>query len=399
MESVVDNYVESLHITPLFDEKKVRIEVRAKNALGAKVIVHKDGTVIAEQSADADGVAELSIPDAFFHPWSPDDPFLYDISVELGRDTVGSYFGMRKFGTTELNGKKVLALNNKPIFMNGVLDQGYWSDGLYTAPDDEALIYDIQTMKDLGFNMLRKHIKIEPLRWYYHCDRLGMLVWQDAVSGGDAYNPMVIQVLPFIGIKLRDTNYRTFGRTDEAGRDQFMQDLYDMVDLLYNTTSLAMWVPFNEGWGQFDSLQVTQILWELDDTRLVDHASGWHDQGGGDLNSFHVYYKPVRIKHDKNRVLALTEFGGYSMPLPGHMAGEKEFGYRIYRTRDAFMDAYCALYEKEVIPCMEKQALSAAVYTQVSDVEDEVNGLVTYDRKVCKVDAARVRRLNDRLKF
>ena len=399
MESVVDNYVETLRITPLFDEKKVRIEIRAKNALGAKVVVHKDGVVIDEQSADQDGVAELLIPDEHFHPWTPDDPFLYDISIELGEDTVQSYFGMRKFGTAEVNGKKVLALNNKPIFMNGVLDQGYWSDGLYTAPHDEALIYDIQTMKDLGFNMLRKHIKIEPLRWYYHCDRLGMLVWQDAVSGGDAYNPIVIQVLPFIGVKLRDTKYRTFGRTDEAGRDQFMQDLYDMVDLLYNTTSLAMWVPFNEGWGQFDSLQVTQILWELDETRLVDHASGWHDQGGGDLNSFHVYYKPVRIRHDKNRVLALTEFGGYSMPLRGHMSSEKEFGYRIYRDRDSFMDAYAALFEKEIIPCMEKQSLSAAVYTQLSDVEDEVNGLVTYDRKVCKVDEGRVRRINDRLKF
>ena len=399
MESVVDNYVENLRITPLFDEKRVRIEIRAKNALGAKVVIHKDGTIIAEQSADADGVAELSIADEQFHPWTPDDPFLYDISIEMGGDSVESYFGMRKFGTTEWGGKKVLALNNKPIFMNGVLDQGYWSDGLYTAPDDEALIYDIQTMKDLGFNMLRKHIKIEPLRWYYHCDRLGMLVWQDAVSGGDAYNPMVIQVLPFIGVKLRDTKYRTFGRTDEAGRDQFMQDLYDMVDLLYNTTSLAMWVPFNEGWGQFDSLQVTQILWELDETRLVDHASGWHDQGGGDLNSFHVYYKPVRIRHDKNRVLALTEFGGYSMPLSGHMSSEKEFGYRIYRDRESFMDAYAALFEKEIIPCMEKQALSATVYTQVSDVEDEVNGLVTYDRKVCKVDEGRVRRINERLKF
>ena len=399
LESVVDNYVESLKITPLFDEKKVRIEVRAKNAEGANVVVRKDGEVIAEDWADENGVVTALIREEHFRAWSPEDPFLYDITVRLGDDLVESYFGMRKFGTTEVNGKKVLALNNKPIFMNGVLDQGYWSDGLYTAPDDEALIYDIQTMKDLGFNMLRKHIKIEPLRWYYHCDRLGMLVWQDAVSGGDTYNSMVIQVLPFIGIKLRDTNYRTFGRTDEAGRDQFMQDLYDMVDLLYNTTSLAMWVPFNEGWGQFDSLQVTQILWELDNTRLVDHASGWHDQGGGDLNSFHVYYKPVRIKHDKNRVLALTEFGGYSMPLAGHMACAKEFGYRIYRDREAFMDDYCTLFEKEIIPCMEKQALSATVYTQVSDVEDEVNGLITYDRKVVKVDEGRVRRINDRLKF
>ena len=399
LESVPENYVKALKITPLFDERKVRIEIDAAHAAGANVVIRKDGTVIAEEWADESGKVELLIQDEYFSPWSPDDPFLYDITVRLEQDTVESYFGMRKFSTTEWNGKKVFALNNKPIFMNGVLDQGYWSDGLYTAPSDEALIYDIETMKDLGFNMLRKHIKIEPLRWYYHCDRLGMLVWQDAVSGGEPYNPMVIQVLPFIGFKLRDTKYSTFGRTDEAGRDQFVQDLTDMVELLYNTVSLALWVPFNEGWGQFDSLKITQMLWEMDDTRLVDHASGWHDQGGGDLNSFHVYYRPVRLKHDKHRVLALTEFGGYSMPLPGHMSSPKEFGYRIYHDSDSFMNAYCKLYEKEVIRCMEKQALSAAVYTQVSDVEDEVNGLLTYDRKVCKVDTARVRKLNQRLKF
>ena len=399
MESVADNYVKSLRITPLYDEKKVRIEVRAKHAEGAAVAVHKYGTIMTEATVGKDGVAELTLRDEHFRPWSPEDPFLYDVQIKLGEDTVESYFGMRKFGTTKWNGKKVLALNDKPIFMNGVLDQGYWSDGLYTAASDEALIYDIQTMKDMGFNMLRKHIKIEPLRWYYHCDRLGMLVWQDAVSGGGPYNPMIIQVLPFIGCKLRDTKYDTFGRSDEAGRDQFVQDLNDMVELLYNSPSLAMWVPFNEGWGQFDSLQVTQMLWEMDETRLVDHASGWHDQGGGDLNSFHVYYRPVRLRHDKNRVLALTEFGGYSMPLAGHMTSEKEFGYRIYRDEAAFMDAYCKLFEKEVIPCMEKQALSATVYTQLSDVEDEVNGLLTYDRKVCKVDAARIRKLNERLKF
>ena len=399
MESVSENYVESLKITPLYDERKVRIEIRAKKAEGANVVVRKDGVVIAEEWADENGAVEALIMDEHFRPWSPEDPFLYDVTVRLEHDTVESYFGMRKFGTTEVDGKKVLALNDQPIFMNGVLDQGYWSDGLYTAPSDEALIYDIEAMKDLGFNMLRKHIKVEPMRWYYHCDRLGMLVWQDAVSGGGPYSPMIIQVLPFIGCHLRDYRYGLFGRRDAAGREQFMDDLHGMVEQLYNVTSLAVWVPFNEGWGQFDSLQATQILWEMDATRLVDHASGWHDQGGGDFKSRHVYYRPVRMKHDKHRVLALSEFGGYSMPLAGHMSSEKEFGYRIYRDEKSFMDAYCALFEKEVIPCFEKQKLSATVYTQVSDVEDEVNGLLTYDRKVVKVDAQRVREMNRRLKF
>ena len=399
MESVSENYVESLKITPLFDERKVRIEIRAEQAEGANVVIRKDGKVIAEEWADENGTVTALIMDEHFRPWCPEDPFLYDVTVTLECDTVQSYFGMRKFSVTQWNGKKVMALNNKPYFHNGVLDQGYWSDGLYTAPSDEALIYDIETMKDMGFNMLRKHIKVEPLRWYYHCDRLGMLVWQDAVSGGEPYNPMIIQVLPFIGCNLKDSKYRTFGRSDEAGRDQFMDDLYAMVEHLYNVPSLAVWVPFNEGWGQFDSLQVTQILWETDDTRLVDHASGWHDQGGGDFRSYHIYYRPIRMKRDKNRVLILSEFGGYSMPLPGHMSSEKEFGYRIYHDEKSFMDAYCTLFEKEVIPCVERQALSATVYTQVSDVEDEVNGLLTYDRKVNKVDMARIRKLNQRLQF
>jgi len=400
LESVAENYVKNLKITPLYDQRRVRVEIEADQAEGANIVVRKDGQCIAEEWADEKGQAELLIRDEHFRPWSPDDPFLYTLEILLpGGDKVDSYFGMRKFGTTEVNGKKVLALNNKPIFMNGLLDQGYWSDGLYTAPSDEALIYDIQTMKDLGFNMLRKHIKIEPLRWYYHCDRLGMIVWQDMVSGGSHYDPMIIQVLPFIGIHLRDNKYHRFGREEERSRDQFVQDMYDTVELLYNTTSLAVWVPFNEGWGQFDSLQATQSLWELDETRLVDHASGWHDQGGGDFKSRHVYYRPVRMKHDKNRVLALSEFGGYSMPVVGHTASDKEFGYRIYRTEKEFMDAYGKLFEKEVVPHMLRQGLSASVYTQVSDVEDEVNGLLTYDRRVVKVDRQRIRKINELLHF
>ena len=400
LESVAENYVRNLKITPLYDEKKVRIQIDADCGEGANVVIRKEGVCIAEEWADEKGTVTCLIREEHFRPWSPEDPFLYDVEIIIpGGDRVESYFGMRKFSTTQVNGKQVLALNNEPIFMNGLLDQGYWSDGLYTAPHDEALIYDIQTAKDLGFNMLRKHIKIEPLRWYYHCDRLGMIVWQDMVSGGRQYNPMIIQVLPFIGIHLKDDKYRTFGREDQAGREQFWQDLDATVELLYNTTSLAVWVPFNEGWGQFDSLQATQRIWELDDTRLVDHASGWHDQGGGDFKSRHVYYRPVKMKHDGSRVLALSEFGGYSMPLAGHMASEKEFGYRIYRTEKAFMDAYCALYEREVIPHLEKQALSAAVYTQVSDVEDEINGILTYDRRVVKVDAQRVRKINEKLHF
>lgn len=401
LESVPANYVEKLTITPLYDARRVRLVIQAEDPEGADVVVRRDGQVIAEEWYDREkGSVEVLIPEADFRPWSPDDPFLYDVTVTLkSGDRVDSYFAMRKFGTALVNKRKVFALNDRPLFLSGVLDQGYWSDGLYTPPGDEAMVFDIQAMKECGFNLLRKHIKVEPLRWYYHCDRLGMIVWQDLVSGGSRLDPLVIQVLPFLGIHLWDDKYHRFGREDEASRDQFVQDLHDTVDLLYNTPSLAVWVPFNEGWGQFDSLQMTQILWELDPTRLVDHASGWHDQGGGDFKSRHVYFRPVRLRGDKNRVLALTEFGGYSLPTPGHMVSERRFGYRMYKTEDELMEAIEKLYREEVIPCMEKRQLAAAVYTQVSDVEDEINGLLTYDRKEWKVDAGRLRAVNRELRF
>lgn len=401
LESVPENYVEKLAITPDYDRRRVRFVIHAKDPEGANVVVRRDGVVIAEDWYDASReYEEFPITDENFRPWTPEDPFLYDVTVTLNSgDRVESYFGMRKFGVTTVNGRKVLALNDRPIFMSGVLDQGYWSDGLYTAPSDEAMVYDIQKMKECGFNMLRKHIKVEPLRWYYHCDRLGMLVWQDLVSGGSRLDPLVIQVAPFLGIQLNDGKYSRFGREEEAGREQFVRDLHDTVDLLQNVVSLAVWVPFNEGWGQFDSLLATQLLWEQDPTRLVDHASGWHDQGGGDFKSRHVYFKPVRLKHDKDRILALSEFGGYSLPVPGHTAGDKPFGYRMFQSAGEYMDALALLYEKEIIPCLEKQSLSAAVYTQVSDVEDEVNGILTFDRKACKVDVPRMQRINGRLRF
>ena len=399
MESVAANYVEKMKITPELDDRRVRFALTAAAPQGANIVVRKAGEVIAEEWTDEQGTAEILLQEQHIRPWSPEDPFLYEVTITLGEDRVESYFALRKFSMMEREGKQVLALNNKPIFMSGVLDQGYWSDGLYTAPSDEALIYDIQTMKDLGFNMLRKHIKIEPLRWYYHCDRLGMIVWQDMVSGGAPQSPLVIQVLPFLGIHLCDRKYRKFGRAAEESRDQYVQDLYDTVELLYNTPSLAVWVPFNEGWGQFDSLQMTQILWELDDTRLVDHASGWHDQGGGDFKSRHIYFRRARMRGDGRRVLALTEFGGYSLPVAGHTATKKEFGYRMYHGEAEFMAAYRRLYTEEIQPQLDSQGLSAAVYTQLSDVEEEVNGLLTYDRRVCKVDVAEVRALNRQLRF
>ena len=400
LESVVENYITSIELTPDFDNKKLNWKIYANDPANAHVVVRKDGECIAEDWGDENGCGSSLIREEYFRAWSPEDPFLYDVEIEIrGGDRVESYFGMRKFSIVEHKGHRVLALNNEPYFQHGLLDQGYWSDGLYTPPSDEAMIWDIQTMKELGFNMLRKHIKIEPLRWYYHCDRLGMIVWQDMVSGGDNFKPLYTQILPFIGIHVKDAPSNKFGRSNADTCLQFESDLDETVQLLYNCVSLGLWVPFNEGWGQFDALRIAERVRSLDATRPIDHASGWHDQGGGDLYSHHVYYKPVRLKNDGKRVLALTEFGGYSLPVADHYTTDKRFGYRTYTDGEKWLCSVEKLYENEVIPHIAAQGLSATVYTQVSDVEDEVNGLVTYDRRVVKADAARLRRLAEKLKF
>ena len=396
MESVPENYIKSIALTPDFDEKLLRWKVQTAAPVKIHVVVRMDGEVIAQSYHENEGVCRIQ--SEFFRPWTPEDPFLYALEIEAGEDRVESYFAMRKFSVVDHKGHSVLALNNEPYFQNGLLDQGYWSDGLYTAPGDEALVYDIQTMKRLGFNMLRKHIKIEPLRWYYHCDRLGMIVWQDMPSGGGRYDPLVVSAPLVTGVHLPDSLYPLFGRAGKRGREQFLADMEETVRHLYNCPCIALWGPFNEGWGQFDALDAADRLKQLDPTRLVDHASGWHDQGGGDLKSYHIYFKPLRMEGDGHRVLALTEFGGYSLPIEGHI-WNKKFGYRMYRSVTDWQKDYVNLYEQQVLPLIEREGLSATVYTQVSDVEDELNGLLTFDRRVCKAEEKVLRPLNARLKF
>lgn len=393
MESVPQAYIRGLAITPLFDEAAVCIKLDLVGEAAKTVMTIKDGErVVATATPDPNGKARIAMPN--FKPWTPQSPFLYTLIVQHGQDCVSSYFGMRKFAAAkDSQGNVRLTLNNQPYYHHGVLDQGYWSDGLYTPPSDEAMIHDIVTMKQAGFNMLRKHIKIEPMRWYYHCDRLGMLVWQDMVSGGEAYKPWIIQVLPFIGIGLKDGRYGLFGRADQQGREQFLQDMADTVHQLYNCVSLCVWVPFNEGWGQFDALDTERKLRKLDQTRTIDHASGWYDQGGGEMKSRHVYYRKVRIRPDGRRVLALTEFGGYSLGIEGHQFSDAVFGYRVYQTPEQFAKGYRDLIRNEIMPAIPK-GLSATVYTQASDVEDELNGLMTYDRKQMKVPAEVLREIH-----
>ena len=375
MEAVPESYVKNLLIIPDFDSAAVEIS--------AEIV----GDALAYAQFNGQSYllpALIPVPD--FEPWCPENPKLYGFTVTCGEDLVQSYFAMRKFSVEkDEKGVPRLFLNNRPYFHNGLLDQGYWPDGLYTAPTDEAMIYDISTAKAMGFNMLRKHIKVEPLRWYYHCDRYGMLVWQDMPCGGGRYDPLIVSAPLVTNIHLRDTAYWIFGRSDSKARAQFKAELGAMVNHLYNCPCIAMWVPFNEGWGQFDAAKMHDFVRSIDPTRTIDHASGWHDQGVGQVVSRHVYFRKYAFKADKKgRAVLLSEFGGYNHHVSGHCFNNKNFGYKNFETPAQLEIAIEDLYQKQIGPA-KMEGLAAAVYTQLSDVEEELNGLMTYDRKVVKI--------------
>lgn len=392
MEWVPENRVESLKITPLFDESAVRLEIALTKPenMEIRMLWKRDSYCHYVEKEDFPlesnrFVRDFSLPD--FQAWSPENPFLYELQIVAGDDVIHSYFAMRKFSVgMDEKQKPRLFLNNRPYFFNGVLDQGYWPESLYTAPSDDAMIFDIRSMKELGFNMLRKHVKIEPMRWYYHCDRLGMVVWQDMVNGGGrllmpflCYLPTAI---PWVTTHIKDNFYPLFSRINKKSRVRWEEDCMSMIELLYNCPCIGLWVPFNEGWGQFNARRIAEQIHRTDKTRPVDHASGWFDQGGGDVKSVHNYFRPLKVKMEK-RPFVISEYGGYSCPVTGHLFSGRTYGYRSYKNPSEFTDAFLTLQNK--IEELKGQGLSAAVYTQVSDVEEEINGLYTYDRKVCKV--------------
>ena len=412
LERVPDNYIQTLTVTPDYDARTVTVRVHTAKPGGAVnlwAMVRAGGVTIAEDwgsdEADQDGEVTLNIPEEHFFPWSPDTPFLYDLTVgtnqgeEAEFDTVHSYFALRKWSCApDAHGVLRFCLNDKPILLNGLLDQGYWPEGLYTPPSDAAVERELSEVKALGFNLLRKHAKIEPQRWYYHCDRLGLIVWQDIVNGGSAYNLWFVTYLtnalqPLLrrfpdGKACR----RLLSRAKPAGREEYAHELADTVQALRCHPCIACWVPFNEGWGQFDAGKAVQALRTLDGTRLVDEASGWFDQGGGDVHSLHNYFYPLRIRPQK-RTVALSEYGGIAWPMPGHEPPHKTYGYGTAKDRQELTARYKKLQLKTVLPQLEK-GLSALVYTQLTDVEDEVNGLFTYDRAAVKPDANAVRSVN-----
>lgn len=388
LESTPTEYLERVKITPDYDNSCVELEYFGTDDVEASIY---DGDKLIAKTRDK----VIEIPN--FKSWSPENPFLYDIIFNACGEEIKSYFGMRKFSVgTDENGIQRLFLNNKPYFHNGLLDQGYYSDGYLTPPTNQAMLYDVTFAKKAGFNMLRKHIKIEPLLWYHYCDKNGILVWQDMINGGGEYG-LEISAIPFVGITLDDTNYASFHRTDKDGRDMYYQELNEMIDYLYNCPCIAMWVPFNEGWGQFDSAKAYEMVKELDPTRVIDTTSGWHDLGSSDVISKHIYFTPIRVKKG-DRPYVLSEFGGYSMKVKGHTFNNKMFGYKVYGSKAGLTKAYSRLYNNVIIPQI-KDGLSAAVYTQVSDVEDELNGLMTYDRKIVKIDMEILRQINERVKL
>jgi glycosyl hydrolase family 2 len=386
LEPVPVEFVHRLKIVPDVEAKRVRVEVTqgAMDFISGggsrfEVIVTEGASQIATGKATVPDPVELSIPGPKF--WTPEQPFLYGLTVTLGnatKDTVTSYFAFRKIDIgPDDKGVPRLRLNGKPCFMVGPLDQGFWPDGLYTAPTDEALKFDIEMTKKLGFNMTRKHVKVEPERWYYWCDKLGLLVWQDMPSG-DKSVPV--------------------GRPDlvrsAQSATQYEAELKRMIDGLHNHPCIVMWVPFNEGWGQFDTQRITEWIKKYDPTRLVDCASGWNDHAGvGDVHDIHVYPGPGAPPIEPKRAGVLGEFGGLGLGVDGHTWAKQTWGYRGTQSSAELTRKYERLLS-QVYQLKEEKGLAAAVYTQLTDVETEANGLFTYDRAVLKVDQARVAAAN-----
>ncbi len=415
LERVPDNYIETLTVTPDYDARTVTVRARTAKSGGAVnlwAVVRAGGVTIAEDwgsdEADRDGEVTLNIPEEHFFPWSPDSPFLYDLTVgttqgeEESFDTVHSYFALRKWSCApDARGVLRFCLNDRPLLLNGLLDQGYWPEGLYTPPSDAAVVHELQTIKELGFNLLRKHAKIEPQRWYYHCDKLGLIVWQDMVNGGEPYRLWFVtyltNVLQPLLRKLPDTAALRglMSRRSEASREEYGRELEATVEALRGHPCIGCWVPFNEGWGQFDAAQAVETLRALDPDRLVDEASGWYDQGGGDVDSRHNYFYPLHLRPG-HRTVALSEYGGIAWPMPGHEPPRRTYGYGTAKSRAELTGRYRKLQLETVLPQL-RNGLSALVYTQVSDVEDEVNGLFTYDRQAIKPDPAAVRAVNEAL--
>ncbi len=396
LEAVPTTYIVSTKQTPDLDKQSLTVSAQLQNIHPGdkiKIAVLDGSQQVAEQTVNNNESATLSIKNAKI--WSQQDPFLYDIKVSVERsskiiDEVKSYAAIRKISIApDNNGVQRLMLNNKFVFQYGPLDQGWWPDGLYTAPSDEAMKFDIVKTKEMGFNMIRKHVKVEPARWYYYCDQMGMLVWQDMPSGdlGNRWDPR-----PFIE-----------GRATEKERSPASENIYRMewnaiIDALYNFPSIVVWTPFNEAWGQFKTEEIVDWTSKKDPSRLINTASGGNFFPVGHIIDLHNYPEPAMpngVMFGKKQAVVLGEFGGLGLPLQGHTWQDRNWGYQSFGTADSMLIRYTGFMN--AIPDMIKKGLSAAVYTQTTDVEGEVNGLMTYDRKVIKMPVEKLQQLHSKL--
>jgi hypothetical protein len=355
--------------------------------------IYFKGKLVATSKFSEDGVAELDCSSSF-HPYSNDSPDIYDIVVKDGDDEVTSHYSFRSIEKKMVKRKQYLFINGEPVFLSSLLDQGYWPESGLTPPSFKAYQYDIELAKRCGFNSLRKHIKVEMPIFYYLCEKEGIYVAQDFVNGGAPYSKFIFNTRPFIPYKLTDALRPILGRKNEESKNVFRRDLERTYESFHNFTSIILWTIFNEGWGQFDAKGMTNRLRILDPERLIDSTSGWFDQGVGDFSSYHIYFRPPRIKNDHKRLLALSETGGYTYQCPSHIYSEEVFSYRHFKNLEKLNKALERLFNKHIARLVKKQALSFLVYTQLSDVEEEVNGLVSYDRKVIKVDEKMMNKCN-----
>jgi len=391
MEWVPNAYVTSMTLEPDIVVNELKIVFSVSEIKGKVEISSSNQELIKDYSVDKikDEKIFITVKLNQYKLWSPEEPNIYFLNVTYGKDTFSTYFAMRSFGVgKDENGIPRLTLNGNPYFMNGVLDQGYYPESLMTPPSDAAMINDIETIKSLGFNMIRKHCKVEPMRWYFHCDRLGMIVWQDIVNGGTKYDMNMIcnvptVVRPFGNAKDKNRLFLRFtGRTSEKSKEVWFNECREIIKQLINVPCIGQWCIFNEGWGQFDSAKCLEFAKEIDDTRPMDSASGWFHEGCGDVFSEHIYFEEFKVK-PSDKPYVISEYGGFSLKVGNHVKRDAIYGYKKYSQAKDLQDAYDELMAK--IKSLQPEGLSAAVFTQATDIEDELNGLMTYDRKVQKL--------------
>jgi len=386
IEPVNESYISSFRTVTNADKGTITFKTDVKNAgtNSLAFIVKKGGKKVADISGKNDQEITVQIENPVL--WSPETPFLYDITIELKNgnktvDKIKSYTGIRKISLGKTaDGFTRMLLNNEFVYQNGPLDQGFWPDGIYTPPTETAMVYDLEMIKKMGFNMLRKHVKVENRIYYYWCDKLGILVWQDMPSGD----------------KSIDGNQPDIEKSKEA-TEQYEFELKRMIETKYNHPSIIMWVPFNEGWGQFETGRITQLIADYDPTRLVNSASGWSDRGTGSVNDVHHYPEPVVPPAEEKRAIVLGEFGGLGLPVQGHTWEQKNWGYRNMEDSLQLLSKYQSFYD-QVHRFVKENGLSASIYTQTTDVETETNGLMTYDRKINKMGVENVFKANHNIK-